>query len=118
MSTFDWRFAMLTAVLLGLALLLAAAVIGWGRAARSASRRQRRPARRPERILGVDEVRRIRQHAEEAALQVALGTAAAGRNPHQEGTRQWVLWTTSFNLRLMELETEAFAPVPPVPVLS
>lgn len=109
---------MLTAVLLACALLSAAAFAGWVRAARSASRRRRRALRRPERILSVDEVRRIRQHAEEAALQVALGTAAAGRNPHAAGTRQWVLWTTSFNLRLMELETEAFAPVPPVPVLS
>jgi len=109
---------MLTAVLLACALLLAAAAAGWVRAARSASRRQRPAPRRPGRILNVDEVRRIRQDAEEAALQVALGSAAAGRNPHAAGTRQWVLWTTSFNLRLMELETEAFAPVPPVPVLS
>lgn len=109
---------MLTVVLLASALALAGA--GWFSARRRTAARQRaadRPVRRAGRILSQDEVRRIRQEAEEAALQVALGATAAGRNPHAAGTRQAVLWTTSFNLRLMELETEAFAPVPPVPVL-
>ena len=62
-----------------------------------------------------ERMRKIRQAAEAAALQVALGREAAGRNPYAAGTRDAVLWMTSFNARLMEFETEAFAPAPAVP---
>ena len=62
-----------------------------------------------------ERMRKIRQAAEGAALQVALGHEAAGRNPFPAGTRDAVLWMTSFNARLMEFETEAFAPAPAVP---
>ena len=62
-----------------------------------------------------ERMRNIRQAAEGAALQVALGREPAGRNPFPAGTRDAVLWRTAFNARLMEFETEAFAPAPAVP---
>ena len=67
-------------------------------------------------LRSLEQAARIRATAEEAALDVALGKQAAPANPYRHGTREHVLWTTSFHARLMELETEAFAPAPAVPV--
>lgn len=69
-------------------------------------------------LRSLEQAARIRAAAEEAALHVALGEPSAARNPYSRGTREHVLWTTSFHARLMELETEAFAPAPAVPHFS
>lgn len=69
-------------------------------------------------LRSLEQSARIRAAAEEAALRVALGELAGPRNPYSRGTREHVLWTTSFHARQMELETEAFAPAPAVPGFS
>lgn len=65
--------------------------------------------------LSLERVQQIRQGAEDAALAVALGRIGTDNNPYPVGTRQHVLWTTSFHAKLMEFETEAFAPAPAHP---
>ena len=62
-----------------------------------------------------ERMRQVGRAADEAALQVALGREAAGRNPFPAASGEAVLWAKSFNARLMEFETEAFAPAPAVP---
>lgn len=69
----------------------------------------------PRTMITIERAQQIRQRAERAALAVALGRAASDNNPYPPGTRQHVLWTTSFHAKLMEFETEAFAPAPPPP---
>lgn len=54
-----------------------------------------------------DTARLIRQAAERAAVRVARGRRTAGRNPYRPGTREFVLWTTSFHARLMDMEGES-----------
>lgn len=69
-------------------------------------------------LRSLEQAARIRAAAEEAALHVALGEQRMPANPYRLGTRENVLWTTSFHARLMELETEAFAPAPAVPACT
>jgi hypothetical protein len=45
----------------------------------------------------------VRRDAEKWALEVAKGRAAEPRNPHPQGTQEFVLWITSYHLRLTEL---------------
>jgi hypothetical protein len=104
---------MLVLTLASSALAIVAGLAAW--LWMGARRFQGAGGRVPRPTLDMDRVRAVRQAAEEAALQVALGHAACGRNPFRQPSREAVLWGTSFNARLMELETEAFAPMPAVP---
>jgi hypothetical protein len=54
--------------------------------------------------LDQDTGRLIREAAERAAARVARGRCPAARNPYRPGTREFVLWTTSFHARLIEME--------------
>lgn len=48
----------------------------------------------------------IRAQAEEAARAVADGDESAARNPFAEGTRDYVLWLTSYHLALAQLHEQ------------
>jgi len=104
---------MSTLVLLSSVLVLVACL--WAAARRAQAPRPAAP--RPAATLSFERVGEIRRAAEDAALQVALGRAGSSRNPYRERSREAVLWTTSFSARLMEFETEAFAPAPAAPAL-
>jgi FtsZ-interacting cell division protein ZipA len=45
----------------------------------------------------------VRRDAENWAQEVASGRAAEPRNPHPQGSQEFVLWITSYHLRLTEL---------------
>jgi hypothetical protein len=102
-------------------LLLAAATalltLVLARALQARLQRRVRPEHAATRVVDMATVQRalrVRGAAEAAALRVALGLEPAAENPFEAGTRDAVLWTTSYHARLMELETEAFAPAPAV----
>lgn len=92
-------------------LLVVAALLGAGFLVGAAlafflDRPGRGAAVRVPRHVDQDTVRLIRAAAERAAQRVAGGNRAAGRNPYRPGTREFVLWTTSFHSRLMEFEDD------------
>lgn len=123
----------LVATAVGLALLL---YLG-GQVKRSLERRARRERYRrlgretgPQRPItqpgalyggmGPERAAAIRQDAEAAARLAAGGQGSQPRNPHPEGSAEYVLWVATYHLTLADLQDEppasgagAWQPVPP-----
>jgi hypothetical protein len=112
--------------LVGLATVFVLAGALWAAVRRAAARRSRRARRRAYRQAeherrtqrrvtqpaalspGISRERAaaVRRDAEKWALEVAKGRAAEPRNPHPQGSQEFVLWVTSYHLRLTELSEQ------------
>lgn len=57
--------------------------------------------------MNPNRVAAIQRDAENAARLVTSGKAAEGRNPHAEGTPEFVLWVATYHLTMTELDEEA-----------
>lgn len=108
-----WILAITVAVLL--AASLASALRRWmvRRARRERYRREER-ASRPARLteshlhgrISSSDAEAIRRHAEHCARETRRREARELRNPHPQGTREYVLWATTYHLTLAELAEE------------
>jgi hypothetical protein len=108
-----WVLAITGALLL--VAWLASALRRWlvRRARRKRYRREER-ASRPARLdashlhgrIGTSEAEAIRRHAEQCARETQRRRGREARNPHPQGTREYVLWATSYHLTLAELAEE------------
>ena len=114
----------LTAATLLAGLLAAAARRAAARRARRRAYRQAEQERRARRVtqpaplsppISRDRAAAVRRDAEKWALEVARGRAAEPRNPHPQGSQEFVLWITSYHLRLTELAEEDMADARPAP---
>lgn len=90
-----------------------ASVASWIAAACQRVTRERAPSRH-QAMLSASCEACVRAAAQDAALRIALGVRPSAANPYAPGSRESTLWARSFTTRLMELETEAFAPAPAV----
>lgn len=70
--------------------------------------------------MGPQRAAAIRQDAEAAARLAAGGHGGQARNPHPEGSPEYVLWVATYHLTMADLEDEppassagAWQPVPP-----
>jgi hypothetical protein len=57
----------------------------------------------------------VRRDAEKWAVEVARGRAAEPRNPHPQGSQAFVLWVTSYHLKLTELSEQDMGDAHPAP---
>ena len=62
--------------------------------------------------MNPDRVAAIQSDAENAARLVAAGMTASARNPHAQGTPEFVLWVATYHLAMTELAEEAQAEEP------
>lgn len=57
--------------------------------------------------MGPDRAAAIRRDAENAARLVASGLATEAKNPHRDGSPEFVLWVATYHLTMTELAEEA-----------
>lgn len=108
-----WVLAITGALLL--VAWLASALRRWmvRRERRERYRREER-ASRPARLdpsqlhgrISTGEAEAIRRHAEQCARETLRRHGREQRNPHPKGTREYVLWATTYHLTLAELAEE------------